>query len=60
MHALLAISALHIAHLNPTLAKFYWDEAANHEDQALRLAQSEMAKPNATNADALFAFSIPT
>lgn len=60
MHALLAISALHIAHIKPVLQDFYWEQASIHEDEAIKIAQKEMRNPNALNADALFAFSIPT
>ena len=60
MHALLAISAVHMARIKPVQQNFYWEQASNHEDEALRIAQKEIKNPNAFNADALFAFSIPT
>lgn len=60
MHALLAISAVHMAHIKPVQQDFYWEQASNHEDEALRIAQKEIKNPNALNADALFAFSVPT
>lgn len=58
MHSLLAVSALHIAHLRSEQRNVYWERAAVHQDRALQLQQVAMAHPNRGNADALFAFSL--
>ena len=60
MHSLQAIAALHIAHMDPSHDRMYRDQAVAHQGEALRLAQVEMRNPNESNADALFAFSLPT
>ena len=57
MHALLAVSALHIAYLRPDQRMSYWKRAAMHQDRALQLQQLAMANPTRENADALFIFS---
>lgn len=44
MYALLAISSTHIAHLNPTVRNFYWEQATTLEGQALRLAHDQMVR----------------
>lgn len=60
MHSILAVSALHLAHLNPAQKRTHYASASAHEDRALSLAQAEMANPTAENADALFAFVLTT
>ena len=55
MHAILAVSALHIAHLREQ-RNAYWKRAAIHQNRALQLQQVAMAKPTRENADGLFAF----
>jgi len=60
MQSILAISALHIAHVDASNREVYWRRAAAHEDRTLNLVQSEMASPNPGNADALFAYCILT
>ena len=44
MYALLAVAATHIAHLNPVVRSFYWEQATALEGQALRLAHDEMVR----------------
>ena len=58
MHSILAIAALHIAHLRPEQRRSYWERAITHQDRALELQQVAMAKANPDNADALFSFSL--
>ena len=60
MHSLLAVSALHIAHVHPDRRESYWEHAIRHQGRALELVQREMANPSNLNADALLIFSIPT
>ena len=60
MHSLLAVSALHTAHINPEHRDLYSEQAVSHQNQASRLAQNEMMNANPSNADALFAYSITT
>ena len=60
MHSLLAVSALHTAHINPEHRDSYCEQAVSHQNQASRLAQTEMMNANVLNANALFAFSITT
>ncbi|KAL2043006.1 hypothetical protein N7G274_004064 [Stereocaulon virgatum] len=57
MHTVLAISALHIAHLRPEQRLDYRKKAAMHQGRALQLQQLAMADPTQENADALFIFS---
>ena len=58
MHSILAVAALHIAHLRPEHQKVYWEQATVHQDRALELQQEAMANANQENADALFSFSL--
>ena len=58
MHSVLAVAALHIAHLRPEQRPLYWNRAATHQGYALRLQQVAMANPSQENGDALFAFSL--
>ena len=58
MHSILAVAALHIAHLRPEQHKLYWERATVHQDRALELQQEAMANANQENADALFSFSL--
>lgn len=60
MQSILAVSALHLAYLHHAQRSSYFQRASLHEDRALQLAQPEMASPNKNNADALFAFTMPT
>ena len=60
MHSLLAVSALHTAHTITEHRDLYSEQAASHQNQASRLAQSEMMNANVSNSDALFAYSIFT
>jgi hypothetical protein len=57
MHTILAVSALHIAHLRPEQRLDYREKAAMHQGRALQLQQLAMANPTQENADALFIFS---
>ena len=58
MHSILAVAALHIAHLQPEQRRSYWERAVMHQDRALELQQEAMANANRDNADALFSFSL--
>ena len=58
MHSILAMSALHLAHLRPEQKRMYRERAAMHQDQALRGQQKALSKPTRENADALFAFTL--
>ena len=58
MHGILAVAALHIAHLQPEQRASYWECAAMHQDRALELQQDATAKASPDNADALFSFSL--
>ena len=58
MHSILAVAALHIAHLRPEQRTSYWERAVTHQDRALELQQDAMAKANPDNAHALFSFSL--
>lgn len=58
MHSILAVAALHIAHLRPEQRRSYWERAVTHQDRALELQQDAMVKANPDNADALFSFSL--
>lgn len=58
MHSILAVAALHIAHLRPEQQRSYWERAALHQDRALEMQQEAMANAGPDNADALFSFSL--
>ena len=58
MHSILALAALHIAHLRPEQRRLYWELAAMHHGRASELQQDAIAKPNPDNANALFSFSL--
>lgn len=58
MHTILAVAALHKAHLEPEHRNEYWNRAAMHQDRAMQLQQVAMANPGPDNADALFVFSL--
>lgn len=58
MHSILAVAALHIAHLRPEQRRSYWERAAMHQDRALELQQEAMGNVSRDNADALFSFSL--
>lgn len=58
MHSVLAVSALHIAHLRPEQRIAYWKRAAMHQDQGLQGQHKAMAKPSQENGNALFAFTL--
>ncbi|CAF9939078.1 MAG: hypothetical protein ALECFALPRED_007974 [Alectoria fallacina] len=58
MHSILAVAALHIAHLRPEQRRSYWERTAMHQDRALELQQEAMANASRDNADALFSFSL--
>ena len=60
MHSLLAVAALHMAHIKADQQESHREQAIAHQSRALKLAHTEMGHPSAANADALFAFSIPT
>lgn len=58
MHSILAVAALHIAHLRPEQRRSYWERAVMHHDRALELQPDAMANASPDNADALFIFSL--
>ena len=58
MHGILAVAALHIAHLRPEQRRSYCERAAMHQDRALELQQEAMANASRDNANALFSFSL--
>ena len=58
MHSVLAVSALHIAHLQSEQRPLYSKRASAHLDRALQLQPIAMAHPSPENGDALFAFSL--
>ncbi|TVY75906.1 Sterol uptake control protein [Lachnellula suecica] len=56
-HGILACSALHLAHLNPSRRRSYLIAAASHQDIAMPLFRSESANVNEKNCHAVFAFA---
>ena len=58
MHGLLAVSALHIAHLHPEHRQAYCKRAALHQDQALQGHQKAVTHINHECGNALFAFTM--
>ncbi|KAL6713443.1 hypothetical protein ACLMJK_008908 [Lecanora helva] len=58
MHGILAMAALHIAHLRPDMQSVYWKRALMHQDQAFQGQQKALTNPTPENADALFAFTL--
>ncbi len=58
MHSILAVAALHIAHLRPEQRRSYWERAAMHQNRALELQQEAITNASPDNADALFSFSL--
>lgn len=58
MHSIMAVAALHIAHLQPDQGRSYWERAALHHDRAVQLQQEAVANASPENADALFSFSL--
>ena len=57
MHAILAISALHLAWLDPTQRREKSVMATLHQQEALPLYQAAMDHPDERNCHALFAFA---
>lgn len=57
MHAILGLSALHIAHIHPERAAALNVSAVSHLDSALMLYRQDDGPPTADNADARFCFS---
>ncbi|MCJ1410736.1 hypothetical protein MMC19_004822 [Ptychographa xylographoides] len=57
MHGILALSASHLAHLNPASKPHYNSLATQHYTSALALVRSPLSTINPANAHALFAFS---
>lgn len=60
MHSIFAVAALHAAHLDNSRQEHFQQQATIHADNALQKAHAQMAAPSASNADALFAFSVTT
>ena len=58
MHGILAVAALHIAHMRPEQRTLHWERAAMHRDRALELQEKAMASASPDNADALLACSL--
>ncbi|TVY85223.1 Sterol regulatory element-binding protein ECM22 [Lachnellula suecica] len=57
MHQILAMSALHLAHIHPHKSAIYLHASGNHAATALALYQPEISNLNADNCHACFAFS---
>jgi hypothetical protein len=57
MHGILACSALHLAHLNPSEKQRYNFASARHQGEALPAFRLAIADPNEDNCNALLAFS---
>ncbi|ETN44843.1 uncharacterized protein HMPREF1541_09718 [Cyphellophora europaea CBS 101466] len=57
LHAILAFTALHIAHLQPERKGLLHAEAAAHHNTGLRLFRDAMANITPENCDACFTFS---
>ncbi|RAK94961.1 Zn(II)2Cys6 transcription factor [Aspergillus ibericus CBS 121593] len=57
LRAILALSALHLAHLRPDQSPSYIAQATIHHDAALKLATPEMANITPDNSAPLFLFS---
>lgn len=58
MNQLLALSAFHLAYLNPGQRHVYALQASQHQDHAVRLMRIALAEITAENCDALFAASV--
>ncbi|OTA91480.1 hypothetical protein M434DRAFT_342436 [Hypoxylon sp. CO27-5] len=58
MHAILAVSALHIAYLTPTSCRDLTIDAATHYNEAIRGFREVMVDINEHNCDAMFATSV--
>ncbi len=58
MRTILAVAALHKAHLEPEHRNIYLTRAAIHQDKAMTMQQAALANSGPDNADALFAFSM--
>ncbi|KAH6972886.1 C6 zinc finger domain-containing protein [Ilyonectria sp. MPI-CAGE-AT-0026] len=58
MNQLLALSAFHLAYLNPGQRHVYALRASQHQDHAVRLMRTALAEITAENCDALFAASL--
>jgi hypothetical protein len=56
-HGILACSALHLAHLNPSQKQEYHFIAARHQNEALPAFRVAITNPNESNCNALLAFS---
>lgn len=57
LHGLLAISALHLAYLQPSRKASLYAEASLHQNEALTLYQSVTANITSENCNACYAFS---
>lgn len=57
MHAVLACSALHLAHVEPQRARALHVSAVSHLDYALQQYRQDDSEPGPENADARFCFS---
>ncbi|RJE25842.1 hypothetical protein PHISCL_01818 [Aspergillus sclerotialis] len=57
MHGILALSALHLAHIKPANRPTYISTAVAHQNQALALFRERLGDINPSNAKAMFAFS---
>lgn len=57
MRGILAISALHLAHLRPKRREYYLAQAAHHQEIGLREATSLLPYLNEENCSAIYIFS---
>ncbi|KAH8743773.1 hypothetical protein F5883DRAFT_32998 [Diaporthe sp. PMI_573] len=60
LHALLAVSALHLSHLRPNARSSYWATGVKLYDAALSKAQVEMENVTEANCTAIYIFSTIT
>ncbi|KAH8896589.1 hypothetical protein GQ53DRAFT_713324 [Thozetella sp. PMI_491] len=58
MNQLLALSAFHLAYLNPDRSDIYSLQASRHQDCAFHLLRLKLAEISTENCDALFAASL--
>ena len=57
LHMILGLSALHLAHFNPTRERFYLDHANRHYSAGLRITTSLLPYLNEENCHSLFLFA---
>lgn len=57
MHGILAVSALHLAHLRPSYSQYYTDVSMHHYTSAVEQFRTILEEITPTNAAAVFIFS---